>query len=120
MPWCPKCKLEYESGITTCPDCGAVLVDTPPEDEPELVVILHAATANEARVAEATLKAEGIDAFVAPPDVVMPQYGNVVGDVTNELDVLVAPENAERAREILNAPPVSDAELEAFEEGTES
>ena len=25
MPWCPKCKLEYRTGITVCPDCGSTL-----------------------------------------------------------------------------------------------
>lgn len=27
MPWCPKCKTEYRSGMTTCVDCGSELVD---------------------------------------------------------------------------------------------
>lgn len=27
MAWCPNCKTEYRDGITTCADCGAVLVD---------------------------------------------------------------------------------------------
>ena len=25
MPWCPKCKMEYVSGITTCTDCNVPL-----------------------------------------------------------------------------------------------
>ncbi len=27
MPWCPKCRYEYNDGFTKCSDCGAVLVD---------------------------------------------------------------------------------------------
>lgn len=27
MPWCPCCKIKYQSGITHCTDCGARLVD---------------------------------------------------------------------------------------------
>ncbi len=32
MPWCPKCKIEYVEGKTTCNDCGAELVDDLPEE----------------------------------------------------------------------------------------
>lgn len=34
MPFCPKCKYEYEKEIKTCPDCGSELVD-------ELVIENH-------------------------------------------------------------------------------
>ncbi len=27
MPFCPHCKYEYKPIVTTCPDCGATLVD---------------------------------------------------------------------------------------------
>ncbi|MBI1743289.1 DUF2007 domain-containing protein [Candidatus Acetothermia bacterium] len=35
MAFCPKCRYEYTAGITSCPDCGAFLVDTLPPFEPE-------------------------------------------------------------------------------------
>jgi len=28
MPWCPKCKMEYEEGITVCSDCKIDLVES--------------------------------------------------------------------------------------------
>lgn len=28
MPWCPKCKTEYQDGYTVCSDCGAELVES--------------------------------------------------------------------------------------------
>ena len=28
MPWCPKCKNEYRSGIQTCSECNVELVDS--------------------------------------------------------------------------------------------
>lgn len=31
MPYCPNCKTEYISSITTCPECGSSLVDELPE-----------------------------------------------------------------------------------------
>ena len=33
MPWCPKCKNEYQDGITMCADCNIPLVDELPNDE---------------------------------------------------------------------------------------
>ncbi|MGB4661141.1 MAG: hypothetical protein WBI07_18360 [Mobilitalea sp.] len=27
MPWCPKCEMEYQSGIISCPDCKVDLVE---------------------------------------------------------------------------------------------
>lgn len=33
MPWCPKCKVEYVEGITTCSDCNTPLVDQLPKKE---------------------------------------------------------------------------------------
>jgi hypothetical protein len=32
LPFCPKCKFEYEVGIFTCPDCEVSLVAKLPED----------------------------------------------------------------------------------------
>ncbi len=31
MPFCPNCRSEYAPGVTACADCGARLIDTPPE-----------------------------------------------------------------------------------------
>ncbi|MCR5830026.1 MAG: hypothetical protein K6F93_06760 [Lachnospiraceae bacterium] len=33
MPWCPKCRTEYQEGIEKCADCGSDLVDELPEEE---------------------------------------------------------------------------------------
>lgn len=32
MPFCPKCKTEYEEGVTTCADCGEKLVRNLPKE----------------------------------------------------------------------------------------
>jgi predicted amidophosphoribosyltransferase len=34
MPWCPKCKTEYENGYNLCSDCGSELVKELPEEAP--------------------------------------------------------------------------------------
>lgn len=28
MPWCPKCKMEYQEGVAACPDCKIDLVES--------------------------------------------------------------------------------------------
>ena len=38
MPWCPKCKNEYQEGFTVCADCGTALVDELPAED-DLVVV---------------------------------------------------------------------------------
>jgi len=78
---------------------------------------LEAKSAAEAQVAEATLRAEGIEAFVQPFASVSPNIG-VTGDDVPELEVLVAAKDAALAREILNAPAISDEELTEAEERT--
>ncbi len=40
MPWCPKCKMEYVSGITTCADCNVPLEEEI-NDEETLVSFLE-------------------------------------------------------------------------------
>ncbi|MCR5331860.1 MAG: hypothetical protein K6E62_11855 [Lachnospiraceae bacterium] len=38
MPWCPKCKNEYQEGITVCADCGIPLVDELPAEDDSVAV----------------------------------------------------------------------------------
>lgn len=35
MPWCPNCKEEYRDGFVKCAQCGADLVDKPPQNDTE-------------------------------------------------------------------------------------
>lgn len=39
MPFCPKCKYEYEWGVGECADCGTKLVDTLPNEEEKNEVV---------------------------------------------------------------------------------
>jgi hypothetical protein len=118
MPWCPVCNTEYEEGRTVCSDCGATLTDTPLPPHAEPVVVLHAQTADEAHVAEATLEAEGIEAYVQRPDAVMPEYGNIEDMDSPQMDVVVPAESAQKAIDILSEPPISEEELAALAEAS--
>lgn len=37
MPWCPVCKSEYRDGFYKCADCGVELIDSLPNEEPEII-----------------------------------------------------------------------------------
>ena len=36
MPFCPKCRYEYEPSVSICPDCGERLVSSLPEEPPKI------------------------------------------------------------------------------------
>ena len=117
MPWCPTCRIEYEAGRTACSDCGASLVDQLPPEAANPVVVLEANSAVEAQVAEATLQASGIEAYVQSPQSLVPNV-EAFGEDPAGLEVVVAAEDAERAIAILNEAPLSDDELGAMAEST--
>ena len=71
MPFCPKCKYEYEEGVSKCPDCGSPLVDslsTPTEDDVESIVLLETTDALKAQFLAEALDEAGI-----------PYYGQGLG-----------------------------------------
>ena len=117
MPWCPVCRTEYDPGRSACTDCGAALVDDLPPEEPNPVVVFEANSVTEAQVAEATLEAEGIAAFVSSPQSLVPNV-DPFGDEPTELEVMVSAENAERAVAILSSPAIGEEELGDLAEST--
>ena len=111
MSWCPQCNTEYDAAVGFCSDCGLPLThDAPFEAAP--VQVYHGTNANDARIVEATLRGEGIEAFMGAENITLPQAGiNVNEDIAGELDVFVAACDAESALEIVNEPQFTDEEL---------
>ena len=71
MPFCPKCKYEYEEGVTSCPDCGSALVArlvSGTEDDVDSVILLETTDALKAQFLAEALDQEGI-----------PYYGQGLG-----------------------------------------
>lgn len=70
MPWCPKCRMEYESRIAICPDCNVVLVSQLPESQKELhsqsdmVSVMKLENEVEGAVLKGVLEEQGIHAMV--------------------------------------------------------
>jgi hypothetical protein len=105
VPWCPQCGVEYREGFVRCSDCGVLLVTTPP-DEPgppakpgaEWVEAASYSTVEEARLARGLLEEQGVPAEVVDRHVVLNPFPQV--DEAGVL-LLVPPEAAERARDVL-------------------
>ena len=80
MPFCPTCRIEYQSGVKRCADCDAELVDAlPEEDKPAgdtgLVQLAVFPSAAEARLIQELLENNGIEAVLRGD---MDPIGNVI------------------------------------------
>ncbi|NLN76856.1 MAG: hypothetical protein GX139_11170 [Armatimonadetes bacterium] len=102
MPYCPKCKYEYRSGIKTCPDCDAQLVDElskPSSRDTELVVVGAYPFESIAQQAKLLLESNGIETVLL--NEIMSQTDIVLVFADGGVKALVRKEDAERAKEIL-------------------
>ena len=105
MPFCPKCKAEYEVGFAHCSDCQIPLMDQLPEekDEPvpeaELVSVIHVANETEAIFYCEMLKQARINATYR--SFTIPAYDGITESTPYWGEVLVLDQDAERADEIV-------------------
>jgi hypothetical protein len=115
MPFCPKCRDEFQDWAKTCPDCGLDLVahlPPPPaksgkgEDEP--VLLASASNEPEARMWAGILEDKGIPSMVKsyPPTAVPVQPSNL------QFDAYVMQSDLERAREILGNRSQADPDTD--------
>ena len=117
---CPRCKTDYEPGVTRCPDCELDLAEgAAPSgtDEPkwvELVTVLETGDPSLLMVTKSLLDAEGVPSFVEGVGV----YEGLGAGRIAEDDLpmgpgklRVRPENADAARALLaNMPPLSETD----------
>jgi len=116
MPYCPKCLSEYNPGLTSCSDCECELVEALPQPlSSEPIAVFHAATAQEAEIVAATLRAEGIAAVVGADNPALPMHSNAPDDTSPELTVSAPRGQYDQALAVLAEPPLTDAEIEAAE-----
>jgi hypothetical protein len=117
---CPRCRTEYEPGVTQCPDCAIALVDgpaPPAHDEPEwadLVTVLETADPSLLVVAKTLLDAEGVPCFVEGSGVYEGLGAGRIAEADMPMGpgrVCVRPENEEAARALLaTVEPLSETE----------
>ena len=103
--FCPKCRTEYIEGVKTCDDCGAILVETLPEeirqDGLDYLKLSDVFTTNnsiEANFIKSLLGSNNIECFISNEHLVSI---NILMSQAVQMRVLVAAENASRAKEII-------------------
>jgi len=97
--FCPKCRTEYNEGITVCADCGAQLVvELPPlkPETPELVTVLSTGDLSSVALAKSILEEAEIS-FIAKGEFGMEQLA--VGPV----EIQVNHKDQKQARRLLMA-----------------
>jgi hypothetical protein len=98
MPYCPRCRYEYQEGTTACADCGAALVTSLPETWRHVELVeLYTGRSLETRMLQETLRQHGIPSLVRAAE---PLRG-VIGDAALPMfeQLLVAAEDLEARRE---------------------
>jgi len=122
MPYCPKCREEFQDWVTMCPDCGVSLVDILPEppvpkpepksgpkEKPSKEPLVHVATAPTEQLAmmwAGVLEGEGIRPLVKGRDWYM---GAAIPFYPSNHEIHVLASHAEKAKRIL-APLIGDSE----------
>ncbi len=103
--FCPKCRTEYIDGLKTCDDCGTALVETLPEecrneelDYRKLTDVFTTNNSIEANFIKSLLGSNNIECFISNEHLVSI---NILMSQAVQMKVLVAPENAPRAKEII-------------------
>jgi hypothetical protein len=105
--FCPKCGYEYREGFRKCSDCGTDLVtDLPPikgdEEQGKPLVPLYSPNDElELAMLRGLLDTDGVRYFVLNDYFGSMRVGPKV-DLVNKKTIMVAPEDSDRAKEIIS------------------
>ena len=109
MPWCPKCKAEYERYVKTCADCGVELTDEQPPEEPiesdKPVLLTNAADFFEANIIAALLESADIPVMKGANGFGGDAMRFLVGENVGVVSIFVPSGALQKAREILASRP---------------
>ncbi len=106
MPYCPKCKTEYNPGIEKCSDCDLPLVEELPEESPEETpgeikykLLRNLPSRLYAEMLKESLQNSGISAIIKGEDI-----GIMLGSYSTtslvEVSLWVSEEDWEKANQI--------------------
>ena len=127
MPFCPKCRDEFQDWVKTCPDCHVTLVaelplepdptprrdrspraDGSPRSKEPLALVASAPNEPVAKMWAGILEDQGLHCMVKThlPEMFrgFPPTANIIQPSNLQFDVLVLESDLERAREILGNP----------------
>lgn len=112
MPYCQKCKTEFEKGIKTCSACGSALVESP-DNEPEETddreaFLINAADEMEASIFISKLSALGIPVMKKYVELGLPVF---MGNSRLGIDLYVPSRLLGEAKNILNDEALSDEDI---------
>jgi hypothetical protein len=135
MPFCPRCRDEFEDWVETCPDCRVRLVaelrvETEPTPSPghawrhtrparakdELVQFASASSETEARMWAGVLEDKGIRTMVKTyggGGFRYPPVSSIIQPSNLQFDVYVLESDLKRAREVLGRIDDTDALMES-------
>lgn len=105
MPYCPRCRSEYEPSVSVCAECGVPLVESLPEEESRtgsderLVAVWTGQGEMEAQVVRSILEASGIDCMISGESLRL-THGLTI-DGLGQARVLVRESDLDRAREAM-------------------
>lgn len=103
MPYCHRCRSEYEDAVEKCAECGGPLSPDPPGDGVDrfvrLVPVYVAGGEIEAQVIRSLLEANGVDCMLSGESVRL-THGLTV-DGLARVKVLVREQDEARARDVI-------------------
>jgi hypothetical protein len=105
--FCPNCGTEYREGFSKCSDCGSNLVDAPPPPEndkiPEkpLIALYSPNDELELSMIRGLLDADEIRYFVLNDYFGSMRVGPQI-DLVNKKTIMIAPEDHDRAKEVIS------------------
>lgn len=108
--FCPKCRSEYEEGITFCEQCQTDLVDTlPPEDElayQELTTVFTTGDEGTIQIIKSILEEAGIPCYARSQGVqdlfALGRFGTGFSPVAGPVDIQVPSDRAQEAKALLD------------------
>jgi hypothetical protein len=118
MPFCPKCRDEFQDQLEVCPDCGVELIDKLPGEvilkslPVKLVTVADYQFSILAHLGKAKLHSRGIRSFVFDEHIINANWFYLIA--IGGVKLKVREEDAEKASQILREVKVGNPRIAKF------